>query len=487
MSALKGTLVAVGALLSFGGVARADEVTHWNLVMLDAFRTDFGTGCPCPLARSGAIVHCAIYDAINSIDRTHTAYMGFVEAPPGASREAAVASAAYHTMLELFPNMTAELDAAYAERLALIPDSQAKDDGIATGVAAASRMMLERADDGSQKKVPYDFGMNPGDYIPTPPGFNPICNPEWVTVTPFCMQVGTQYRSAGPAGFTNMAELLASPEYAFQVNMVKELGARNSKTRTDEQARIAFFWANDVNGTAKPPGHLFDITRVVSEDHGLTLAENARLFALVAMAMGDAGIVSWDMKYGTDIDLWRPISAIHHADLDGNDATEADRAWESLNPFSPPFPAYVSGHATFAGAHAGTMASFFGRDDITFTVDSEDPFYNALPEHGPRTFHSFSEAAVENGLSRIYLGVHFLFDAVDGNAAGFSLGHDVVAQFLTPVCRADFNSDRSVSSEDFFGFLDAFFADNWRAEINGDGTLNSQDFFDYLTEFFAGC
>jgi membrane-associated phospholipid phosphatase len=379
------------------------------------------------------------------------------------------------------------LDASYAERLALIPDSQAKDDGIAVGVAAASRMMLERADDGSQKPGPYEFGMNPGDYIPTPPDFNPICNPEWVTVTPFCMPVGTHYRSAGPAGFSNMADLVASPEYAFQVNLVKELGALNSTTRTEEQTRIAFFWANDVNGTAKPPGQLFDITRVVSDAHALTLAENARLFALVAMAMGDAGIVAWDMKYGTDIDLWRPISAIIHADIDGNDATEADPDWQSLNPFAPAFPAYTSGHATFAGAHAATMAAFFGRDNITFTIDSEDPFYNNLPVHGPRTYHSFTEAAIENGLSRIYLGVHYLFDAMDGNATGFALGRDVVAQFLTPVCRADFNADHTVSSDDFFNFLDAFFADNWRAESNGDGVLNSQDFFDYLTTFFAGC
>ena len=220
MSALRRTVVAAGVALSFGAVVNADEVTYWNQVMMDAFREDFGTGCPCPLARSSAMVHCAMFDAINSIDRTYTAYLGYLDVSEDASPEAAVASAAYHTLAELFPNMTGVLDASYAERLALIPDSQAKDDGIAVGVAAASRMMLERADDGSQKPGPYEFGMNPGDYIPTPPDFNPICNPEWVTVTPFCMPVGTHYRSAGPAGFSNMADLVASPEYAFQVNLV---------------------------------------------------------------------------------------------------------------------------------------------------------------------------------------------------------------------------------------------------------------------------
>jgi hypothetical protein len=199
MPALKRTVLAAGALLSLGGMVRADEVTYWNQVMMDAFRQDFGTGCPCPLSRSGAMVHCAMFDAINSIDRTHTAYLGYIDASESASREAAVAAAAYHTLSELFPNMTATLDASYAARLALIPDSQDKEEGIALGTAAASRMMIERQEDGSQKKQPYKFGMNPGDYIPTPPDFNPICNPEWVSVTPFCMPIGAHYRSAGPA------------------------------------------------------------------------------------------------------------------------------------------------------------------------------------------------------------------------------------------------------------------------------------------------
>ena len=148
--------------------------------------------------------------------------------------------------------------------------------------------------------------------------------------------------------------------------------------------------------------------------------------------MGDAGVVAWDCKYDTKIDLWRPITAIREADTDGNPHTHADPTWEPLNPFSPPFPAYISGHATFSAAHAAVMADFFGTDNVTFTIDSEDPFYHLLPEHPLRTFHSFAAAAWENAESRLYLGVHYRFDATDGNAAGTALGHWVSAHMLQP-------------------------------------------------------
>jgi membrane-associated phospholipid phosphatase len=478
-------LAAAGLVAAGAGISRADEVTHWNNVLLGLYRLDFGTGCPCPLARAGAITQVAVFDAVNSIDRRAAPYIG-IFAPSGpASKEAAVAAAAHRTMVRLFPNSAEDLDAEYATRLALIPDGPAKANGIAVGEAAANACVDSRLDDGADEPENYVFGGHPGDYRPTPPGFNPECNPEWTHVRPFCMVHGDQYRLDGPLGYSVMTSLLESTGYAAQVNAVKTLGSLDSTIRTDEQTRIAFFWANDLNGTYKPPGHLFSITQVVSADHALSLSQNARLFALVGLAMGDAGIAAWDMKYATDIDLWRPISAIRLADTDGNPQTSADSEWEPLNPFTPPFPSWISGHATFGAAHAGVMAEFFGTDSVTFTVDSEDPYYNALPVHGPRTFHSFSEAAVENGLSRVYLGVHFPFDASDGNATGFALGHMVGQTFLRPACRADWNLDGIANSADFFDFLNGYFAG--ATDFNDDGEVNSQDFFDYLTAFFAGC
>ncbi len=478
---------AIGLIAAAAPVCNADEVTHWNDVMLDLYRLDFGTGCPCPLARAGAITHIAVFEAINSIERTHTPYRAYIPAASSASKEAAVSAAAFRAMSVLFPGSITPLTNEYNARLALIPDGAPKTAGIAVGIAAADQILAEREDDGSLIDTPYTYGTAPGDYVPTPPSFNPECNPQWGQVASFSGVDVRQYVPAGPLGFTSMAALIQSPAYAAQVNAVKAYGARFSTVRTAEQTKIAFFWANDVNGTYKPPGHLFDITRVVSEDHALSLSQNARLFALVAISMGDAGIAAWHAKWSTDIDLWRPVSAIRSAANDGNPGTIADPNWESINPFSPPFPAWISGHATFGAAHAGVMAEFFGTDSVTFTCDSEDPFYNALPESGPRTFNSFAEAAIENGVSRVYLGVHFPFDASDGNAAGFAIGHMVGQSLFLPVCRADFNSDGFSNSQDFFDFITAFFAQSPASDFNRDGINNSQDFFDFLTTFFVGC
>jgi hypothetical protein len=480
-------LVGAGALLATCGAVRADEVTFWNDVLVSEFRLDFGTGCPCPLARAGAMTQIAVYEAVNSIERTHQPYLAFLPADPGASKEAAVAAAAHGVMVQLFPNSTTPLDDAYSARLALIPDGAAKTAGIAVGEAAAGQCVLSRANDGSQTPEIYVFGGHPGDYRPTPPNFNPECNPEWGNVTPFCMAYSTRYRTNGPLGFRVMTSLLSSRGYADQVNDVRTIGSRDSAIRTDEQTRIAFFWANDVNGTYKPPGHLFTMTKVVSEQSGLNLSQNARLFALVGMAMGDAGIAAWDMKFHTDIDLWRPITAIRLADTDGNPLTDPDPTWEPLNTFTPPFPSYISGHATFSAAAAAVMSEFFGTDNVTFTVDSEDPFYNALPVHGPRTFHTFSEAAIENGRSRIYLGVHYNMDSVDGNAVGFAIGHDVGQHFLLSLCPADFNGSGAVDTQDFFDFLTAFFGGTPAADFDHSGSVDSNDFFGFVHAFVTGC
>src|SRR5690606_17662389 len=209
----------------------------------------------------------------------------------------------------------------------------------------------------------------------------------------------------------------------------KELGARNSATRTAEQTEIAYFWANDADGTMKPPGHLNLITQTVADDQHLSLQDKARLFAMGSVAMGDAAIGAWDAKYNTDVDLWRPIDGIRRADEDGNDATISDPAWEPLAETTPPFPAYISGHATFAGAHAGAMAAFFGTDDIAFTVGTDDPDAIGVI----RSFDSCSEAAMENAISRVYLGVHWWFDGEFGMASGFDLADWIAANYFLEV------------------------------------------------------
>jgi hypothetical protein len=444
------------------GIAHADEVTHWNSVLNQAIRVNGGP--PCPIGRGIAMMNGAMYDAVNSIRPTHEPYLAFEKVDPGASMEAAAAMAAHDVLIELYPAQQALFDSELATRLALIPPGPARDAGMACGVACAAHMMKHRADDGSNNPIEYIFGGNPGDYL-TPedlPPNTPPFNPEWGDSLPFSFKGDPgQFYPAGPCGgFTVMSELLASSIYAEQFNEVKSVGARDSTTRTDDQTRIAFFWANDVNGTYKPPGHLVNITITISESLGLTLQENARLFALLGLAMGDAGVVAWDSKYNTATDLWRPISGIRRADTDGNDATVADPAWLPLNSFTPPFPAWMSGHSTFGGAWSAVMIEYFGTDNIGFTITSEDPFYAELPEHPARSFNRFSDAGFEDAISRVYLGVHWRTDCEDGYTSGAALGHHIGDTWFGALCAADFNLD---------------------------GVSNSQDFFDYLTAFFTGC
>jgi len=260
-------------------------------------------------------------------------------------------------------------------------------------------------------------------------------------VRPFAMEHGSQFRPPRPGGFDSKVEMLRSPEYAAQFNEVKLLGRRVSPTRTPEQTKIAFFWANDLDQTYKPPGQLFEITRIVAEQRGLSVLENARLFALVALAMAAAAVVAWDAKYARNIDLWRPEAAIREAGQDHNPATVADPTWVPLShdragvSFSPSFPAYVSGHATFGAAHAAIMRRYFGTDNVTFTATTDDPHAMGVT----RTFNSFTAAALENARSRVYLGVHFQWDGDHGFQSGTALAEYVYATKLRPLAHSSSN------------------------------------------------
>jgi hypothetical protein len=413
--------------------AHADVVTDWNGAWLQAIRATGGP--PCPIARAGAILHVAMYDAVNSIDRSHEPYLTFEDAPSGASREAAAAMAAHRVLSELYPDpeLRELFDAQLATHLDAIPDGPAEEAGKALGMVCADGIMGLRAGDGSADEAPYAFGDRPGDWVRTPPDFSDPASPHWPGVTPWTLQGADQFRPDGPAGYTDVESLLRSPQYAAAYEEVKQLGSIDSTQRTAEQGLVARFWANDRDGTYKPPGHLNLVTQVIAAERSNTLSENARLFALLNLALADAGIVAWDAKYATPIDLWRPVTGIRRGGRDRNPRTRPDPHWTPLshdptvNGFTPPFPAWVSGHATFAAAHAAVLRGFFGTDAITFTIPSDDA------PGVSRTYHSLDAAARENGLSRIYLGVHWRMDFEDGYDAGTALGEWVVATQLQPL------------------------------------------------------
>jgi membrane-associated phospholipid phosphatase len=388
-------------------------VLRWNDVLLDAIRAD--RTAPPLAARNMAIVHIAVYDAVNAIYQTHEPYAVKRQGPREASPEAAVAAAAHRTLVELFPLQRASFDAALEASLADVPDGPAENKGVALGRSVAQHILDIRSDDGASDMVTYTISNEPGDWQPTPPAFQQTpALPQWPYVVPFAMTGGSQFRPPPPPDLT-------SAEYAASFNEVKEIGDRDSTTRTAEQTPIAQFWINGP-GTATPPGHWNEVAQVVAVSQGNSLAENARLFALLNIAVADAGIVSWDCKY--EFDLWRPVTAIRAADLDENPDTVADPEWTPLI-VTPPFPAYTSGHSTFSAAAAAVLADFYGTD-IPFTLQSE------TVDADDRSFTSFWQAAEESGISRIYGGIHWDFDNVQGLQTGESLGRFVVDNFLRP-------------------------------------------------------
>jgi hypothetical protein len=388
-----------------------DAVLDWNATLLNAIATD--KTAPPLAARNMATVHTGIYAAVYVIDQLRNDYNDYIDAiaPEGVSRKAAVAAAAHRTLVDLYPAQTPTFDTQLALSLAEIADGQFESNGVTLGQFVADLILAWRDNDGSSDAVSYTPGTEPGDWQPTPPGFAPALLPQWSNVTPFAITSGSQFRPKGPPA-------LDSAEYAVEFNQVKQLGNLNSTTRTAEQTEIAQFWADGV-GTFTPPGHWNLIAERVALAQRNTLPENARLFALLNIAEADAGIASWDAKY--EYNFWRPVTAIQQADTDGNPNTAAEPNWTPLL-VTPPFPEYTSGHSTFSGAADAVLTSFFG--DISFTTTSV-----GLPGV-IRSFDSFTEAANEAGISRIYGGIHFHSANEDGLALGRALGNYVTKNFL---------------------------------------------------------
>jgi hypothetical protein len=317
--------------------------------------------------------------------------------------------------VELYPARVKEFDRALDASLEGVPAGQSRDRGVRLGQYAAEKLLAWRKDDGSRRRVAYTPGAEVGVWRPTPPGYKAALLPQWPGVRPFGVRDVTAFRPEAPPALTSAA-------YTRDFNEVKRLGSRDSTTRTAEQALIAWFW-DDGAGTSTPPGHWNRIAQVVAVRQGNTLPENARLFALLNLALADAGIVCWDCKYR--FRLWRPVTAVRQADRDGNPDTLADARWNPLLE-TPPFPSYTSGHSTFSGAAAAMLAHVFGTDAIPFTVGSE-----GLPGQ-ERSFASFSEAAREAGRSRIYGGIHYEFDNRVGLALGRAVADEIARTRLLP-------------------------------------------------------
>jgi hypothetical protein len=389
-----------------------DMVLQWNEVARGAIRTA-GTSAPVA-SRILAITQAAVYDAVNTLDRTHEVYLVDALAHPKASPEAAVAAAAHRALVNFYPVQAAALDAQFIASLATIPDGKAEDDGVALGQSVADQILALRQNDGSGvAPPPYLGGAEPGEWRPTPPANAPGLTPQWGGVRPFALTSGDQFRPGAPPD-------LDSSAYTAAFNQVKELGAANSTIRSADETEIARFWADPS------PGHWNQIAATVSEAQHLSLSENARLFAMMNLAGADAYIATWDVKY--TYNFWRPVTAIRAADTDPNPDTAADPTWTPLI-VTPAHPSYSSGHSAYGAAAARTLAGFFRTDDIAFTSTTPD-----LPGV-TRSFLSFSAAANENALARLLGGIHWRFDNEVGLDIGDAIGKYVVANYLREVER----------------------------------------------------
>lgn len=445
-------------------VPSSGSVLRWNTIATDAVRDDLAIGHtpqqggPTRAARALAIVQASVFDAVNSIDGSYMPYKFKVAAQPGASIDAAVATAAHDTLAALFPSFTATFDAALATELASIPTTPAQR-GADVGHSVATQMLALRANDHSNDSMTYTPIGLPGTWSSDPlhPGQNAL-TPQWGLVTPFTMSSTAQYRSPPPP-------MLNSAEYTAAYNEVKNYGGDGTITptiRTAEQTQIGTYWGYDGSpGLGTPPRLYNQIAQVIANQKGNTEIQNARLFALVNLAMADAGIQCWESKYVYG--FWRPVTAIRGGTNDGNIDTLGDVNWTPLgapasnNPgatnFTPPFPAYGSGHATFGAAMFRTIADFYGTDNIPFSFQSDEFNGVTTDQNGSvrprvtRSFTSLSQAAEENGQSRIYLGIHWSFDKTAGIAAGNAIADNAFKNFL----RANPKIERHVTGADAGG------------------------------------
>jgi membrane-associated phospholipid phosphatase len=386
--------------------ARPDMVIKWNDVVLEAIRQD---RTPPPVAaRNLAIVHISIYDAVMAIERTHQPYLCDIEAPKGVSVEAAVAVAAHRALIGLYPKQREALDAAIARCWNELPRTEAREKGGELGRYVADRVLEARRDDGFDKAGgKFSYKTKAGYWLPTAPGFQDALLPEWGYVKPFAIKKGTQHQPPGPPA-------LSSQAFGDAYHEVRRLGSKHSQARTEEQTQIAYFWEDNA-GTCTPPGHWNMIAQTIAMGRGHTLIENARLFAHLNISLHDAGVLCWVIKF--TFEFWRPITAIRAADR--------DEKWTPLLQ-TPPFPAYVSGHSTFSAAAASVLAHSIGTDKVNFITTSD-----SLPGV-TRKFTSLWSAAEEAGMSRIYGGIHWQFDNIDGLQVGGNLGEYVYRNTLQP-------------------------------------------------------
>jgi hypothetical protein len=438
-----------------------DSVRRWNEIAVDASGFDHGNAReqlgPGRASRAMAIVHIAIFDTVNAVEGEYTSFTGLRASRGALSTQAAISQAAHDTLVVLFPSQTARFDAYLAEDLAEVKNKFARNKGVSLGKQAAAAILALRLNDGAQVPEPR-VGVEhvtsdlAGHWRQDPISLIPLAlGGHWGECAPFVVESSSQFRCPPFPAMT-------SPEYAAAYNEVKRLGGDGVVTpteRTPEQTHIGIFWAYDGTPSLCAPPRLYNqIVIRIADQTGLGVLDLARLLALVNVAMSDATLTCWESKYHYDI--WRPVTGIRESDPgtgptglgDGNAATVGDPAFSPLGApasnlngpnFTPPFPAYPSGHASMGGALFQMLRRFYGTDHIPFTFVSDEFNGETKANDGsarplaPRSFSTLSQAEEENGQSRIYLGIHWSYDKTEGIALGNRVADYVFDNAFVPL------------------------------------------------------
>jgi hypothetical protein len=389
-----------------------DQVIQWNRTLLQVLQTPGAQPATVHPTRSMAITQLAVYDAVHAIEGGGTPYLPQPYAPHAASPAAAAAAAAHRALRSLFPSQQALIDSKFQDSLSQIGGGEHVRQGIRVGELAANAILAARAHDGSGATPPAFVAQSgPGEYQLTPPTFSQPVFTHWGAVTPFALSSGSQFRPPPPPAVN-------SPRYTADFNEVKSLGEVNSATRSADQTDIGRFW-----GAAPVQNVWNQIGQIAGMSFHNSIEQNARMFALLDTSVADGVISLYDSKYAYH--RWRPVTAVRSADNDGNPDTTGDPNWTPLAATALD-PSYAGAHAEISQSAAVALRDFFGTDrlDLSLTTPS-------LPSIA-RSFQSFSQAADEAAVSRIYAGQHFRYDEDAGQALGDEVGDFVVHSILGP-------------------------------------------------------
>lgn len=506
-----------------------DVIMEWNDLMLQASVNDYSIAAPeqagpVKTSRAFAIVSGAMYDAFNSVENIGDQFTFTAKRGRGADSSTAVAQAAHDTLLALYPSQKPFFDSALNRTLDRVTNGAAENSGRRIGAEVAFEILKSRAKDGinaistqgyTAKKL---VGFHDVDPLHTDQGFYAS---SASSIRGFSIENPDVFsaRSLDNGTAEGRLEFLQSSKYTLAYEELLALGGDgiNSPTvRTDEETQLGLFWAYDGRPEIGTPPRLYNqILRTIAVQEGTSQAENARLFALVNIAMADAGLAAWNSKY--DQELWRPILGIRGGEVDGNFDTVGSPNWTPLgapasNPrpgetnFTPNFPSYVSGHATLGAAAFEMIENFFGRDSISFSFVSDELNGKTTDASGvvrprvERSFDSLTEAKLENARSRIYLGIHWDFDSDEGIQMGDSIADYVYRHSLrskigpqsdpwNPPDRThrhngfdpeDVNNDGSVSPLDVLNIINALNSSKETSYVNHFMDVNDDGYFSPL-------